>query len=100
MISYWVALMKDGGGMSAMTRCRECEKELIQNTGRQQFCDDYCRGAYHRRKYRLQAVEEAEERREARMNGRGTPVQRKEASEVLAQIVGERRNERRMIRRI
>ena len=31
-----------------MTRCRECDKELIQNTSRQQFCNDYCRGAYHR----------------------------------------------------
>ena len=77
MVSYMVGLMNDGGGMSTTTRCRECDKELIQNTGRQQFCDDYCRGAYHRRRYRQQAVEEAEERREARMNGRGTAEQRK-----------------------
>jgi hypothetical protein len=70
-----------------MPQCRECDKELIQNTSRHQFCDDYCRGAYHRRKYRQQTVEEAEERREARIDGRGTREQRKEASEVMARIV-------------
>ena len=49
-----------------MTRCRECDKKLIGNASRQEFCNDYCRGAYyHRRRYRQQAVEEAEERREA-----------------------------------
>jgi hypothetical protein len=73
--------------MSAMTRCRECDKELIQNTSRQEFCDDYCRGAYHRRRYRQQAVEEAEERRQARIDGRGTAEQRKEASEAMAKVV-------------
>jgi len=71
-----------------MPRCRECDKELIQNTSRQEFCDDYCRGAYHRRRYRQQAGEEAEERREARIVGRGTPKQRKEASEAMGRIVG------------
>lgn len=84
--------------MSTTTRCRECDKELIQNTGRQQFCDDYCRGAYHRRKYRQQAVQEAEERREARMNGQGTPEERKKASEALARIV--ERGQGRVVRRI
>jgi hypothetical protein len=73
--------------MSTMTRCRECDKELIQNTVRQEFCDDYCRGAYHRRRYREQAVEEAEERREARLNGHGTPEERQKAREVVAGIV-------------
>ena len=68
-------------------RCRECNKEFVQWTARQEFCDDRCRGAYHRRKYRQIAAEEAEERREARMNGRGTKEQRKEASEVMAKIV-------------
>jgi hypothetical protein len=81
-----------------MTRCRECDKELIQNTSRQQFRDDYCRGAYHRRRYRQQAVEEAEERREARLNGHGTPEERQKASEALTRIVKERQG--RMVRRI
>jgi hypothetical protein len=70
-----------------MPRCRECDKELIQNTSWQEFCDDYCRGAYHRRRYRQQAVEEAEDRRQARIDGRGTAEQRKEASEAMARIV-------------
>jgi hypothetical protein len=83
---------------NAMARCRECDKEFIQNTVRQEFCDDYCRGAYHRRRYRQQAVEEAEDRREARMNGHGTPEQRKKASEVVARIV--ERGQGRMVRRI
>jgi hypothetical protein len=80
-----------------MTECRECGKPIIGTT-RKEFCDDYCRGAYHRRKYRQMAVEEAEDRREAKMNGRGTPEQRKEASEVLARIVKERQG--RIVRRI
>jgi hypothetical protein len=70
-----------------MARCRECDKEFIPNTVRQEFCDDYCRGAYHRHRYRQQAVEEAEEQREAQVNGRGTRQQRKEASEAMARIV-------------
>jgi DNA-directed RNA polymerase specialized sigma24 family protein len=70
-----------------MPQCRECDKELIQNTSRQEFCDDYCRGAYHRRKYRQQAVEEAEDQRQARIEGRGTPELRKEASEAMARIL-------------
>jgi hypothetical protein len=72
-----------------MTQCRECNKELSSNNPRREFCNDYCRGAYHRRRYRQQAVEEAEDRRQARIDGRGTPEQRKEASEVLARIVAD-----------
>jgi hypothetical protein len=82
-----------------MTRCRQCDKEFVPNTVRQEFCDDYCRGAYHRRRYRQQAVEEAEERRQARIDGRGTKEQRKGASEVLARMLGQR-TERKMVRRI
>jgi hypothetical protein len=78
--------MKNGKG-NGMTRCRECNKEFIQNTVRQEFCDDYCRGAYHRRRYRQQAVEEAEERRQAKLDGHGTKEQRKEASKVMDGIV-------------
>jgi hypothetical protein len=69
-----------------MSKCRECGKDII-GTSRKEFCDDYCRGAYHRRRYRQQAVEEAEERRQARMDGRGTAEQRKEASKVMDGIV-------------
>ena len=60
--------------MSSMQRMRQA---TYAEYWPQQFCDDFCRGAYHRRKYRQQAVEEAEERREARIDGRGTPEQRK-----------------------
>jgi hypothetical protein len=73
-------------------RCRECNKEFVQWTARQEFCDDRCRGAYHRRKYRQIAVEEAEFRRELRLDGEGgggTPEERKEASEALARIIEE-----------
>jgi hypothetical protein len=72
-----------------MTQCRECNKEFISYTPRQEFCNDYCRGAFHRRRYRQQAVEEAEDRREARLNGHGTEEERQKASEVLARIVAE-----------
>jgi hypothetical protein len=78
-----------GHGQTA--RCRECNKEFVQWTARQEFCNDSCRGAYHRRKYRQQEVEEAEFQRELRMNGdgKGTPQERKEAEEALAKIVQE-----------
>jgi hypothetical protein len=83
-----------------MTQCRECNKEFISNNPRQEFCNDYCRGAYHRRKYRQQAVEEAEDRRKARLNGggRGTEEQRQKANEVLAKII--QRSGPKLVRRI
>jgi hypothetical protein len=72
-----------------MAQCRECGKEFIQNRPFQVFCDDRCKGAYHRRRYRQMAVEEAEQRREARMNGHSAPTaeERQSASDVLARIV-------------
>jgi hypothetical protein len=86
-------------GYREIARCRECNKEFVQWTTRQEFCDDICRGAYHRRKYRQIAVEEAEERREARMNGgEGTPEQRQKGTEVLACIVA--KGQGRMLRRL
>jgi len=95
-----IGLIKNGKVWQQMTRCRECGKEFIQNTVRQEFCDDYCRGAYHRHKYRKIAVEEAEDRREARLNGHGTTEEREKASEVLARIVAEAGNGRKFVRRI
>ena len=72
-------------------KCRECDKEFFQKNVRGEFCSDQCRGAYNRRRYRQQAVEEAEFQRELRMNGHGhgTPQERKEAEEALAKIVQE-----------
>jgi len=69
--------------------CKECGKEFFQNRPFQVFCSDKCKGVFYRRKYRQQAVEEAEDRREARLNGdgRGTPEQRQEAKQALARIV-------------
>ena len=81
-----------------MTQCRECNKEFISNNPRQEFCNDYCRGAYHRRKYRRIAVEEAEDRREARLNGNSTAEERQKAKEVLAQII--QRSRPKLVRRI
>ena len=78
--------------------CKECEKAFVPNRPFQVFCNDRCKGAYHRRKYRQQAVEEAEERLAERMNGHGTPEQRKEASEAVASIIEGR--QRSMVRRI
>jgi len=68
--------------------CRECGKRIF-GTLRKEFCDDYCRGAFHCRRYRQQAVEEAEERREARLNGNGhgTPEQREEARKLMVGIM-------------
>ena len=79
-------------------QCRECGKEFVENRPFQVFCNDYCRGAYHRRRYRQQAVEEAEDRREARLNGHGTPEERQKANEVLAKII--QRSGPKLVRRI
>jgi hypothetical protein len=72
-----------------MALCKECGKDFSENRPFQVFCNDYCRGAYHRRKYRQIAVEEAEDRREARLNGdgRGTEEERQKGNEVLARII-------------
>jgi hypothetical protein len=73
--------------------CKECGKWFIPNRPFQVFCGDKCKGAYWRHRYRQQAVEEAEDRREARMNGNGngnghgTPEERQRASEVVARII-------------
>jgi hypothetical protein len=66
----------------------------------QKFCSKQCQQKWNKDRYRAEAVEEAEERREAKMNGHGTPEQRQKASEALTRIVEERRNERRMFRRM
>ena len=81
-------------------QCKECGKDFIENRPFQVFCNNYCRGAYHRRKYRQIAVEEAEDRREAQLNGHGTAKERQKASEVLAQIVAQAGSKRRFVRRI
>jgi len=66
-----------------MTVCRECGKPIL-GTVRKEFCHDYCRGAYHRRKYRQQKVEEAEDR----LNGNGhSAAEKQQASEAMAAIV-------------
>jgi hypothetical protein len=79
--------------------CKECGKAFVPNRPFQVFCNDKCKGAYWRRQYRQRAVEEAEDRRGARMNGHGTPEeQRQKASEVLARLVG--KGQGRLIRRM
>jgi len=42
-----------------MAQCRECRKDFFENRPFQVFCDSRCKGAYHRRKYREQAREQA-----------------------------------------
>jgi endogenous inhibitor of DNA gyrase (YacG/DUF329 family) len=66
--------------------CKECGKAFVPNRPFQVFCNDRCKGAYWRHRYRQQAVEEAEDRR-ANGNGHGTAEERQKASEVLARIV-------------
>jgi hypothetical protein len=67
-----------------MPECRECGKPIF-GTARKEFCDDYCRGDYHRRRYRQQAVEEAEDRL---ANGHdGTPAQRQKASKEARAVI-------------
>src|SRR5262245_29350301 len=85
------------GGCLMNPVCRECGKPIF-GTARKEFCHDYCRGAFHRRKYRQIAVEEAEDRREARLNGHGTSGEREQAKEVLSRIVGEQQP--RFVRRV
>ena len=45
-----------------MAQCRECGRDFIENRPFQVFCDSRCKGAYHRRKYREQAREQAVQR--------------------------------------
>jgi len=78
--------------------CQNCGREFELNRMWQKFCSKQCQQKWNKDRYRAEAVEEAEERREARMNGHGTPEQRKEASEVVARFVKERQG--RMVRRI
>ena len=40
-----------------MAQCRECGQSFLENRPFQVFCDSRCKGAYHRRKYREQAVQ-------------------------------------------
>jgi hypothetical protein len=50
-------------------RCEECGKEIRRAANHQRFCNDDCRGAYHRRKYRRDKYEADVEAHEARLNG-------------------------------
>jgi len=45
-----------------MAQCRECGQSFLENRPFQVFCDSRCKGAYHRRKYREQAREQAVQR--------------------------------------
>jgi hypothetical protein len=68
-------------------QCEECGREFrSKGDYGQRFCTDKCRGAFHRRRYRALAVEEAEF---VRINGHdpGTPEQREEAHEFLDEFV-------------
>jgi hypothetical protein len=61
-------------------QCEECGKEIQRAANHQRFCNDDCRGAYHRRKYRrakYEAEVEAHEERIARMNGHGPDPNKK-----------------------
>jgi endogenous inhibitor of DNA gyrase (YacG/DUF329 family) len=82
-------MIREAGLEIPMAECKQCGKEFKQNRPFQVFCGERCKGAFHRHKYKQIAVEEAEDRREARLNGHGTPEQREQAKELLARIVGE-----------
>ena len=58
-------------------RCEECGKEVQRAANHQRFCNDDCRGAYHRRKYRHDKYEAAVEAHEARMNGHAPDTNKK-----------------------
>jgi hypothetical protein len=52
-------------------KCRECEREFVPSRWWQDFCCTDHRQAFHRRKYKQEAVEAAADAREERMNGHG-----------------------------
>jgi hypothetical protein len=93
-VEVWTA-----GGQTDMTEeCRECGKDFIPNRPFQVFCDSKCKGAYHRRRYRQMAVEEAEDRL---ANGHdGTPEQRQQASEEARMVIGQMGAAPRIVRRM
>ena len=65
-------------------QCEECGREFrSKGDYGQRFCTDKCRGAFHRRRYRALAVEEAEF---VRIDP-GTPEQRETAREFLDEFV-------------
>jgi hypothetical protein len=57
-------------------RCEECGKEIRRAANHQRFCNDDCRGAYHRREYRRAKYEADVEAHEARMNGHAPPTKK------------------------
>jgi len=70
-----------------MAQCRECRKDFFENRPFQVFCDSRCKGAYHRRKYREQAREQAAQRMETKTEANGSLAELAEkVREALANI--------------
>jgi hypothetical protein len=95
MVEVWF-----GGKPMAMTvlyqekvECRQCNKPFLQANPWQQFCCQRHQQDWHLHQRKLarlqQAVEEAEDRRETRINGGdcGTSEQRQKASEEARMVI-------------
>jgi hypothetical protein len=68
-------------------QCEECGKKIRRAANHQRFCNDYCRGAYHRRKYRNEKYEAEVEAHEARINGHAPPDPNKKVDLVALGLV-------------
>ena len=70
-----------------MAQCKECRRDFMENRPFQVFCDSRCKGAYHRRKYREQAREQAVQRQLNRVVEDGSLAELAEkVKEALANI--------------
>ena len=79
-------------------KCENCGREFEVNRMWQRFCDNDCRGAFHRHRYRQQhyrqqVIEDVEERRLR-------SIERREAKEAIARIIAEAGNGRKFVRRL
>jgi endogenous inhibitor of DNA gyrase (YacG/DUF329 family) len=82
--------------------CQNCGLGFELNRMWQKFCSKQCQQKWNKDRYRAEAVEEEQERLMLKGKGnghdRGTPEQRKEASEALARLI--ERGQGRIVRRI
>jgi hypothetical protein len=85
-----------------MAICKYCNQSFLEVKPWQEFCCQRHQQDWHLHQRKLARQERLFDKlieRENGMNGHGTPEERKEASEVLARIVGQQ-TERKMVRRI
>jgi protein-arginine kinase activator protein McsA len=83
-----------------METCKQCNRPFVQVKPWQEFCCTRCQQDWHLHQRKLARVEEAEDRREAKMNGHGTPAERQKATGEARMVIERMKAEPRIVRRI